>query len=69
MTMHELAVMNATAIESDELAKALFDKFDQEHNLSPKEWEILDRIIDEVSPVSDEDLFFMTELGLIDDDF
>ena len=68
MTMHELAVMNAAAIESDELAKALFDKFDQEHDLSPEEWRILDRIIDEVSPISDEDLFFMTEIGLIDDD-
>lgn len=68
MTMHELAVMNAAAIESDELAAALFDKFDQEHDLTPAEWKILDRIIDEVSPVSDEDMFFMMEMGLIDED-
>lgn len=68
MTMHELAVMNAAAIESDELAVALFDKFDREHDLSPAEWKILDKIIDEVSPVSDEDMFFMMEMGLIDED-
>lgn len=68
MTMHELAVMNAAAIESDELAAALFDKYDREHDLSPAEWEILDKIIDEVTPISDEDLSFMMELGLIDED-
>lgn len=68
MTMHELAVMNAAAIESDELAAAMFDKFDREHDLTPAEWEILDKIIDEVSPISDEDLSFMMEMGLIDED-
>lgn len=68
MTMHELAVMNAAAIESDEVAAALFDKFDKEHDLSPAEWAILDRIVDEVSPISDEDLFFMIDMDLIDDD-
>jgi len=68
MTMHELAVMNAAAIESDELAAALFDKYDREHDLSPAEWAILDRIEDEICPISDEDLFFMMELGLIDED-
>ena len=68
MTMHELAVMNAAAIESDELAAALFDKFDREHDLTPAEWKILDKIIDEVTPVSDEDMFFMMEMGLIDED-
>lgn len=68
MTMHEIAVMNAAAIESDEVAAALFNKFDKEHDLTPAEWAILDRIIDEVSPVSDEDLFFMTAMDLIDDD-
>ena len=68
MTGHELAIMYASAIESDELAVALFDKFDQEHDLSPKEWAILDKIIDEVSPFTDEDLSFMNEMGLIDDD-
>jgi len=68
MTMHELAAMNAAAIESDELAATLFDKFDREHDLTPAEWKILDRIIDEVASISDEDLFFMTEMGLIDED-
>lgn len=68
MTMHEIAVMNAAAIESDEVAAALFNKFDKEHDLTPAEWAILDRIIDEISPVSDEDLFFMTAMDLIDDD-
>lgn len=68
MTNHELAVMYAAAIESDELAVALFDKYDQEHDLSLKEWEILDKIIDEVAPFTDEDFFFMEEMGLIDDD-
>lgn len=68
MTGHELAIMYASAIESDELAVALFDKFDQEHDLSPKEWAILDKIIDEVAPFTDEDLSFMNEMGLIDDD-
>ena len=68
MTMHELAVMNAAAIKSDELAAALFDKFDREHDLTPAEWKILDKIIDEVSPISDEDLSFMMEFGPIDED-
>ena len=68
MTMHELAVMNATAIDSYELAVALFEKFDREHDLTPAEWKILDRIIDEVSPISDDDMFFMMEMGLIDED-
>lgn len=68
MTNHELAVMYASAIESDELAVALFDKFDQEHDLSPKEWAILDKITDEVAPFTDEDIFLMIEYGLIDDD-
>ena len=68
MTMHELAIMNAAAIESDELAVALFDKFDREHNLAPAEWKILNKIMEEVFPVSDEELSFMMELGLIDDD-
>ena len=68
MTNHELAVMYAAAIESDELAVALFDKFDQEHDLSPKEWAILDKIIDDVSPFTDEDIFLMNEYNLIEDD-
>ena len=68
MTNHELAVMTAQAIESDELAAALFDKFDREHDLTPAEWAILDQIVDEVSPVSDEDMFFMMDMGLIDED-
>lgn len=68
MTLHELAVMTANAIESDEVAKALFDKFDQEHDLIPSEWAILDKIIDEVSPISDEDLSFMMDIGLLEDD-
>ena len=67
MTMHELAVMNTAVIESDEVA-ALFDKFDKEHNLALAEWAILNRIIDEVSPISDEDLFFMIDMNLINDD-
>ena len=40
MTNHELAVMTAATIESDELAAALFDKFDREHDLTPAEWKI-----------------------------
>jgi hypothetical protein len=36
--------------------------------LTPAEWGILDKIIDEVSPISDEDLSFMMEFGLIDED-
>lgn len=68
MTNHELAVMTAQAIESDELAAALFDKFDREHDLTPTEWAILDRIVDEVSPVSDEDMSFMIDMGLLDED-
>lgn len=68
MTEHELAVMYAAAIESDELAVALFDKYDHEHDLSLKEWEILDKIIDEIAPFTDEDFFFMAEMGLTDDD-
>lgn len=68
MTNHELAVMTAQAIESDELAVALFEKFDREHDLTPAEWAILDQIVDEVSPVSDEDMFFMIDMGLLDED-
>ena len=67
MTNHELAILTAQAIESDELAIALFDKFDREHDLSSKEWEILDKIVDEISPISDEDLSLMIELGMFDD--
>ena len=68
MTNHELAIMTAAAIESDELAAALFAKFDQEHDLNFKEWEILDRIVDEVSPISDEELSFMIDMGLLNED-
>ena len=68
MTHHELAIMTAAAIESDDLATALLDKFDREHDLTPSEWAILDKVMDEITPISDEDLSFMMELGLIDDD-
>ena len=68
MTNHELAILTANAIESDELATALFDKFDREHNLNSKEWKILDKILDEIYPISDEDLSFMMEYNLIDED-